>query len=166
MKDEGKRRISRVLSLLLFSSFILHPSSFASAAPTQKEVLKSINESVGHSIDENSFLGFALAVVAMILLLVILSHRRHRTVQPRKVNHPGKLLKEISRTIHLKPTEVRQLKLMSEGMDVSSPLVLMLCPSLMSKAVKENADRIDRRVVGSLAQKIVPGRGKQTSDSK
>jgi hypothetical protein len=55
------------------------------------------------------------------------------------VNHHGKLLKEIAKSAHLRPREVKRLKILADdvgrrrGEPLASPLVLLLCPSLMKQ---------------------------------
>jgi hypothetical protein len=154
MKDERKtRRVSRAFGLLLFSSFILHPSSFTLATPTQDEVLKSISNNVGESVDPGKLLAAVFGVAAFVILIALVSQRRKRIITPKPLNHPGKLLKEVSRSVSLKPAEVKQLKLLAEAQD-SSPLLLLLCPSMLGKAVKSGGVKVDRQVLNSIARKM------------
>ena len=63
--------------------------------------------------------------------------RRRRT--PKALNHHGKLLKELAAAVSLKPAEVKQLKLLADEQKLSNPLTLILCPSILAKAVKRLA---------------------------
>jgi hypothetical protein len=60
----------------------------------------------------------------------------------------------VARGVNLRPAEVKQLKVLSEQQNVSNPLVLLLCPSVLSRAVRENPKRVDREVLSGLAKKI------------
>ncbi len=44
--------------------------------------------------------------------------------------------------------------MLAEGMELSSPLVLLICPSLLTRAVKVHADRIIRDVPLALARTL------------
>jgi len=85
---------------------------------------------------------------------VLFSHRRKRDLSPRSLNHQGKLLKEVMKRINLKPSEVRQLKTLAEEQSVSSPLTLLLCPSVLAKAVKHQSGKVDARVIAQVARKM------------
>lgn len=63
-------------------------------------------------------------------------------------------MKEIVRQIDLRPAEVRQLKILAEAQNVSSPITLLLCPSVLAKAVKECSGKVDRKVMMSVAKKL------------
>lgn len=140
MKDEVRYRFLR---WLVFSSFILLSSSVSSAAPTQEQVLRSINQSVGETVDPTKALAVLFCVLAVVIVIVLLSHRRQRVIVPKVLNHPGKLLKEVARGINLRPAQVRQLKSAAEELEIDNPLVLLLCPSLLG-AKKRDGKASDR----------------------
>lgn len=154
MKEEtGRHRAGRVAALLVFSSCILLPPSFVRAIGTQEEVLRGINESVGGQVDGGKLLAGFLVVIGIIILIAIVNQARKRTVTPRALNHPGKLLKEITKATNLKPAEMKQLKMLAESQEVVSPLVLLLCPSIMNKALKQKNEKIDKKVMAGLLKK-------------
>jgi hypothetical protein len=71
------------------------------------------------------------------------------------LNHQGRLLKEIARTCDLRSSEIRQLKQLADTReDVSSPLTMLLCPSLLTQAVKENPNRVDKKTILGIARKL------------
>ena len=155
-KAEGRtmnagRRIS-LPAKLSFALYVLH-SAFSLAAPSQEDVFKSIQTNLSEPSDPSKLMGVVLGGAGLILLLVILSQRRKREVAPKRFNHPGKLMKEIARAVNMKPAEVRQLKTLAEDQQVSSPITLLLCPSILARAVKTNA-RADKRLVSSVVRKI------------
>ena len=141
----------RVLFILPSARCLL--PSLALAAPTQEEVLRSINQSVGESVDGAKLLAVFLAIVAAIVLIALLNYRQKRTVVPRVLNHPGKLLKEVAKSVNLKPAEIKQLKSLAEGQDLSSPLVLLLCPSILAKVARSRPERVDKKVLAALVRK-------------
>src|SRR3954470_10723007 len=175
MRRIGWRRrwVVAGLALVTFhvSRFTLPPSHLglptAQAAPTQEEVFKSIQDNVGDSsVDWGKVLPFVLAGGGVVLLAVVVGQLRNRTAgrpgRARGMNHPGKLMKEVLRIVPLRPAEVRQLKLLAAdaaGGDapVGNPLTLVLCPSVLAKAIQARQRRgakVDRKVVGHLARKV------------
>lgn len=142
-------------AILALASFILLPSSFLHAAPTQEEVLRSIESQVGQKVDPNALLAFGLCVMAGIGVLIYINYARGKTVNPKPLNSPGKLIKEVAREMQIKPSELRQLRSLSERQKLVNPLVLILCPSLLTKAVRENPEVVDRGILTRLARKTV-----------
>lgn len=116
----------------------------ASAAPSIEDVFKSVGDNVNQTADPSRMLALMLGGVGVILILALLSLRKKRQVAPRAVNHQGKLLKEISRAVGIKPAQLRKLKLVADdfsqrrGQPLQSPLTLMLCPSLLAEAIKKS----------------------------
>jgi len=157
MNDEPRRSKLAGWLLVLCSSFIIHHSSFtASAAPTQEEVLKSIGDNVGQSIDPGKLLAAVFGVAAFVILIALVGQRRKRIIAPKALNHQGKLLKEIAKSVNLKPGEIRQLKQLADDQQLSSPLLLLVCPSMLGKAVKSGGTKVDRHTLNSIARKIGP----------
>ncbi|MGH7214303.1 MAG: hypothetical protein ACREIT_06025 [Tepidisphaeraceae bacterium] len=137
MRNGGlrQRRWRRVVAVICCSAFSITSSAFpAFAGPTQEDVFKSISESVGKPADSNRMLAVLLGGVAVIALLAIVAQRRKRAVRPKALNHPGKLMKEIGKSINLKPAQVKQLKTLAEQKQLASPVTLLLCPSLLGKS--------------------------------
>ena len=131
-------------------------SKLAFAAPTNEQFFKSVRENIDQPVDPTKFVAIALVVVGLVLLLVLFNRKKEqRVAKPKVLNHPGKLLKEVASAVHLKPAEVKQLKLLAEGQGVSSPLTLLLCPSVFAKAVRAKTSKVDRRVLAQLAKKLV-----------
>lgn len=157
----ARRWIAGVCVLVTF-----HASRFmlphALAAPTQEDVFKSIQDNVSDSTDLSGLLPFALAAAGVLLLLTVVSQRRQRAAQqPRKLNHSGKLMREVLGTIPLRANEVRQLKLLAEdaaaGGAPVDPITLLVCPSLLARAIRARqtrGGRMDRKAVTTLARKV------------
>ncbi|WP_428937427.1 hypothetical protein [Fontivita pretiosa] len=125
------------------------------SAPTQEEIFRSINKSVGETVDPGKFLAALFVIAGLIVVVALISQRRKRVITPRVLNHPGKLLKEVSRRVGLKPAELRNLRALAEADEqVSDPLTLLLCPSLLEAAVKRNAQVVDRRVIAGLLRRL------------
>lgn len=141
-------------------------TALAAANPTQDEIFKSINKNVGSSTDLSALIPWVLGAVGIIIMAVLFNHRRQR-VGPRNktLNHQGKLLREIARGIHLKNVEVKQLKMLSEERELSSPLTPLLCPSVLAKSLRTKNPKIDRRVIAQLVQRMnQQDRAEETSE--
>ena len=152
----GDRRIFGLLICTLHLAF----ATISIATPTQEEVFKSISQNVSESDGSGRMLlAFIVTGAAVLMLLTLFSARRTREATPKALNHSGKLLKEISKNISLRPVELKQLKLLAEGernagISVESPLVFLLCPSALTSAMRANRVKVDRKVMAGLARKL------------
>ncbi|HEX3358418.1 MAG TPA: hypothetical protein VHS31_15700 [Tepidisphaeraceae bacterium] len=126
----------------------------SSAKPTQEEFLKSLSDNIDNTTDPKKFFAFLAGAAGLVILLAVISQRKKRKVLPKSLNHQGKLLKEIMAQIDLRPVELKQLKILADAQGVSSPLTLLLCPSVLAKAVKERTTKVDRKVLISIAKKL------------
>lgn len=137
----------------------LLPSVPAAAAPTQQDVFRSIQESVGGQTESPTFLPYAAGIAGLLLLLVWISQRQkqRRVIAPRSLNHQGKLLKEIVKAVPIRNREMKQLKVVAENVETDagqpSPLTLLLCPSLMARTIQGKRLKVDRRALASIARK-------------
>ena len=134
---------------------------FLLAQLKQDDVLKSISDNVSQSGDGTgkTFLAILLGVVAIIILAVIYNSRTKRPTVSKSTNHPGKLLRELTRQIPLRPAEMKQLKLLAQGerdagKSVENPLVFILCPSAFANAARAQRVKMDKKVIASLAKKL------------
>jgi hypothetical protein len=159
----ASRAASRAVVFLLATVFwLLASSSSLPAQPTQEEVFKSIGDSVNEPVDGSRVAAVAAAIGGVIVLLVVVGQWRKRDTKSKALDHPGKLLKEVLRSVPLKGAEVKQIKLLCQelrprGADrrVESPLTLLLCPSLLGEAAKQSRGKADLPVVAGLVKKLV-----------
>ncbi len=119
-------------------------TSPALAAPTQEDVFRSISDNVSQRPGEG---GKGLAVVlcgagGLVLLVLVLGSRARRQAVPQALNNPRKLIREVMKAVPLRRGEVRHLKLLADaagtegGEPVESPLTLLLCPSVLARALQ------------------------------
>jgi hypothetical protein len=103
----------------------------ASAAPSQDDVLRSIGQNIDQQKgDPSKLLALLAAAGGFAVLLVVLGYRRKRELASPGLHHHGKLHREICRAIGLRAPEIRQLKQLADERGLTSPLTLLLCPSL------------------------------------
>jgi hypothetical protein len=152
-----------IAALLCFSSFVLHPSSLLVAAPTQEDVFRSISNNVGPKPGEG---GKGLAVLlcgagGLILLVLLAGSRARRQAVPQPLNHSRKLMREVMKAVPLRRGEIKQLKLLADaaGADggagpVESPLTLLLCPSVLARALKNRPSKVDRAVIARVVKRM------------
>jgi hypothetical protein len=132
------------------------------AGPTQSEVFKSIQDSVGERHEINSRPVILLAVGGGVVLtaLVLMSRREQKkVVAPTALNHAGKLTREMLKEMNLKPTEMKQLKMLADSLrnevgETPDPLTLLLCPSLLARSVNANPAKMDRKTVAQVVKKM------------
>jgi hypothetical protein len=118
-------------------------------------VFRSIQQNVGSPSENRSAAPFFYLMLGLIGLILVIHLRRQRIAQPGTLNHPGKLMKELSRALSLSKAEVRQLRLLAKAASVDSPVVLLLCPSVLALALRETtSDKLDRRVLADLGRRL------------
>ncbi len=140
---------------------LLIPVAIASAAPTQEEVFRSIQENVGESANSGHVLALFADGAGVLILLAVFSQRPNRVVAPKTLHHQGKLLKEIMKSVPLRSAELKQLKMLAEesarrdGVEpLQSPLTLLLCPSVLAKALRSRPAKLDRKVLAGIVRKL------------
>ena len=119
----------------------------------QEDVFKSISENVSGNSDPKVLYAVLLGMAAIILLAVVVNALRNRQFKPRGVNHQGKLLKEVLKSMPLKKGEVRALKTIATEQGCSSPLTLVLCPSLLARGINARG-KSDRKWAMAVARKL------------
>jgi hypothetical protein len=127
----------------------------AAAGPTQEDVFRSIQQNVGSPGENHSAAPFFYLMLGLIGLILVIHFRRQRTTEPGTLNHPGKLMKELSRALGLSKSEIRQLRLLAKQASVESPIVLLLCPSVLSLALRTStSEKLDKRVLADLGRRL------------
>ena len=156
------RARASAFALLLSAVVCLLTPTPAPAQPTQEEVFKSIGENVNEPVDSGRVIAVIAGIAGVILLVAVVGQRRKRDIAPKPLHHHGKLLKEVLGNVSIRGAEMKQLKLIMQDAKVSigqpapeSPLTLLLCPSLLAQAVKENPAKVDRTVVAGLVKRLV-----------
>ncbi|HZL34728.1 MAG TPA: hypothetical protein VFC78_05410 [Tepidisphaeraceae bacterium] len=150
------------LAFLVALLFTMSLPSPASAKPSQNDVFRSIEDNVSQSDGSGvKLLPWACAGAGVIIIMAIFSHRQMRDATPKPLNNHAKLLKEVMKTLPLKPRELKQLKIAAEekttptGQPLCSPLVLLLSPTTLADAVQNRTSRADRQVLGRLIRRLV-----------
>ncbi|MCY2951763.1 MAG: hypothetical protein NTU53_07265 [Planctomycetota bacterium] len=128
-------------------------NSLILAQVTLEDVFKSTQENMTRTPTSSHLTAFSLGAVALAILLIVLQQFHKRSVVLKPINHHGRLLKELAKSLPLKFTELKQLKRLAEQQSYSSPLTLLLCPSLLSKAI-ESRPPIDRKSLDKLIERI------------
>ncbi len=114
----------------LASLFVVLFTSVAHAAATEEEVFRSIHNNVTQTPQSGKVFAVLLAGIVVAGVLIFVSTRAKREATPKALNHQGKLLKEVQKTVPLSASAVKSLKRLAEEKECVSPLTLLLCPSL------------------------------------
>jgi hypothetical protein len=160
MKIETRRHSenkiqNRFLRRLIFGGFlVLIAATGAFGNPTEEDVFKSVNQNMNSPVDMSKAVPYLLAALGVIILVILFNYHRQRQNTPRSLNHPGKLSRELSRRLRLRSIELRQLKLLAEEQELEHPLTLILCPSVLAKAMRNPSVRVDRAVVKQVIQRL------------
>ncbi len=136
---------------------LLIAASSAHAMPTQEEVFRSISDHVGSTVDMRKFFIWTSFIGLAIITIAFIHNRKTRPKIIRKIHQPSSLLREVCKALDLKSAELKQLKLLAEIQGVKSPLTLLLCPTVLAKAMREAGSRVDRQVLQGLLQQIREG---------
>lgn len=93
--------------------------------------------SSGSLVDVTMFLA-VLGLIAGALVLLVWIVRLRKTLAVRAKHNPARLVRELARKVNLKPTQLKKLKPMAAKAEVSHPLILLLCPSIVAGLMKKN----------------------------
>jgi hypothetical protein len=151
----GFGRLCAFSLLIAFSIALLPQSSFAN--PSQEDVFRSINQNVGSTVDMRKYVPFFIAGLAGLILYVLYTQRRQRQIKPKLVNHSGKLMRRLAKSLHLRSIEMKQLKLLAQEQQLEHPLTLLLCPSILAKAMRTTNPKLDRKVMLQIVQRLRSG---------
>lgn len=153
-------KVTRLLLLLALLVLAL-PHQAASAAPSQQDFFKSVQENMDKSQDfDYRPLLLIAAGGGVAVLLVLVNNRRQKIVRsPQSLNSPAKLMKEILKQVPLNAAELKQLKVLAGAVKTPdaaeiSPLALLLCPSLMAKGLRGAGNKVDRKTVALIVRKL------------
>jgi hypothetical protein len=130
----------------------------ALAAVKLEDVFKSTQENMNEAPDSKRLLAMLLGLAACVLLIVAVQYRRKRQITPKPLNNHGKLQREVLRRLPIRGAEMKQLRILAERQQCSSPLVLLLCPSLLAKGLQDRGANADRKVLARVARKLGPAR--------
>jgi type IV secretory pathway VirB2 component (pilin) len=133
------RGASMLLAVALSASAFMAAPARAATPPTQEDVFKSISSSVDQPTDSRKVVAAAITIAAVMVLLMVFGRRQTRAALPQKLNHPGKLIKELMKTAGLTRGQAKALKaradqMAAQGRPLDSPITLLLCPSLSEKS--------------------------------
>jgi hypothetical protein len=146
---------------ILLTLVVLSLAPAALAKPSQGDVFKSIQDNVNQSDGSNGpLLPWICGGLGVILILAIVGTRQSRQAVPRTTNNPARLMREVMNSIPIKPRELKQLKVVAEEMadpEAQTPpnaLVLLLCPSLLTKTVQNKSTRADTKTLKVVLKKM------------
>jgi hypothetical protein len=140
-----------MIALILF-----HVDFLAAKAVKLEDVFKSTKENMSQEAGPERLLGLALGVIGVVALLIFLQYRRKAESMAQPLNNQHRLIRDMTRTLALKDAEMRQLQQLAEEQNCSSPLVLLMCPSLMAKAIaNKSADQ--KKAIAPMIKKLTAG---------
>lgn len=106
-------------------------------ARSQDDVLRGIRENVGATMDLTAVFAVLAGFAAFVILLAGLQFLRRRAATPRVVHSLERLQHDLVKATGLSRSDLQQLNTISRKQKLSSPLLLILCPSLLEKAMEE-----------------------------
>jgi len=141
----------------MIAAFVQFQISILAAGQVKLEdVFKSTKESMSQEAGPERLIALGLGAAAVVVLLVFLQYRRKAESMAKPMNNQHRLVREMTRTLALKEGEMRQLKQLADEQSCSSPLVLLMCPSLMAKALaNKSADQ--KKAIAPMIKKLTAG---------
>lgn len=118
-----------------------------------EQVFESTRQNFNQSHSGSQWLPLLIAVAALAAVLIVLHYRRQRETLPQAVKSPRRLLREINKMVPLRSAELKQLRALAEEQNCQSPLTLLLCPSLLTKAVGTQPSN-DRKTLLALLKRF------------
>ena len=146
------KRLGTISALIV--CFVCGTAATALAMPTQEEVFQSTKQNMDSTVDISKVVPYLLAGISLAIMWGLYNHHRKRQTTPGKLNSPGRLSREVCRKISLRPVEIKQLKLLADEQEIEYPLTLILCPSLLGKAIRSPGAQVDRAVVKEIVQRL------------
>jgi hypothetical protein len=108
------------------------------AEATLEEVFRSTQQSIDAAPGPGRIVALVLMVVGLLVLFLVLQQRWQAKAVAKPVNHQGKLIKELKQVSGLSPAEMKKLEGLAEEHSLCSPLVLLLCPSMVEKLTRKS----------------------------
>lgn len=106
---------------------------------TLEDFYRSTRDSLTETPDTGRIVALLVLAAVLLVVLAVLHVWYRRQAVPKTVNHQGRLTKEVGRSLSLKSDELARLAKAAEEQDLASPLVLLLCPSLLAKTIASKA---------------------------
>ena len=144
--------------LLAAGAALLTCAATAWGQPTQEEFFKSLQQNVDSSGggDAKVVLAFLGGATVLVLLAVLYGNRqKRRAVKPKALNNGRKLVREVAKAAGVKGWELKELKTAADDGACASPLTLLICPSLIAKAVTDPLPgaKANRRALAQIARR-------------
>jgi hypothetical protein len=141
----------------MLRSLILSHMDLLAAKPVKLEdVFKSTKENMSQEAGPERLIALAVGALAIIILLIFLQYRRKAESMAKPLNNQHRLIRDMTRTLALKDAEMRQLQQLADEQSCSSPLVLLMCPSLMAKALA-NKSAEQKKAIAPMIRKLTAG---------
>ncbi len=149
MKQISKQIVGASLAILMSPVMAL-------ANPRIEDVFSSIKEQTrGQSAEPNRIAALMIALIALALAYVAAKHWNHRSAKPKPLNNQKKLLKEVCRKTGVPRGQLKQISDLTESQGLTSPLVAMICPSVLRKLAASARTDQQRRALADVARTLV-----------
>ncbi|MFI5381004.1 MAG: hypothetical protein ACHRHE_17025 [Tepidisphaerales bacterium] len=123
------------------------------AQMTLDDFYRSTRESLNEAPDTGRVIALLALAAVLLIVLAVLHARYSRQAVPLRVNHQGRLTKAVGKALSLKSDELAQLAKAAQEQNLASPLVLLLCPSLLAKTIAAKTGP-EREVLMRLAKRL------------
>ncbi|MFT3786996.1 MAG: hypothetical protein QM770_12655 [Tepidisphaeraceae bacterium] len=104
--------------------------------------------------DDTRIIALFVAILALSLCLVAIKHWTTRRASPKPANNQKKLLNEAAKRAGVSKRQMKQLEQLAKAEGLSSPLVAIICPSLLKKLAGRAESEKQRDAISSLARSM------------
>jgi len=144
--------MKRYVAVLWTLSFVCATASASN--PKLEEVFQSVQSSMGESVDPTRLFALVLAIIAVVTALIAVRRFSSQERSPSPLHSSKKLLNEVAKKTRVPKKSLRNLASLTEAQGFSSPLVVMLCPSVLTSLAKNAQTKAQQQAILEVATEI------------
>jgi hypothetical protein len=120
--------------------------------PTLDEVFQSVQGSMKSDTNPDQLIGFGLCVLALLLMIVAVKFWSQKRAAPTPLRSQKKLMNEAARAVGISKAQMKHLQPLAEEEGLSSPLVAVICPSVLKRLAARAKTEKQRTTITDLAR--------------
>jgi type IV secretory pathway VirB2 component (pilin) len=155
--SEKSRRSFAAFMVLMVSVAAGSARAQQSQQPTLDEVFQSVQGSMKGDFDPTQAVGLLLAVLALGMMILAVRFWSKKRSTPTVLKSQKSLMREASRAVGLPGAQLKQLQPLAEEEGLSSPLVAVICPSVLKRLAARARTEKQRQALAELARQMSKG---------
>lgn len=130
-------RCPSMLAVLALTVALWPAPAWASGNRTPEEFFQGMRENLTQRVDTRMIFWVIGGAVALVALLAGLQALLRRQAAPRVLHSPARLQRDIAKLAGISRADLNHLSDLARQQKLSSPLLFLICPSLLEKAMRE-----------------------------